>query len=53
MRSPAHRAKAPERFRGVSGMCFRKDVAGEPALLRGRSAGPGEVLVAVESALDC
>ncbi|MFD4870925.1 hypothetical protein [Streptomyces sp. NPDC058412] len=46
------RAKAQERFRGVSGMCFRKDVAGEPALLRVGSVRPGEFLVAVESALD-
>ncbi|MEU7725545.1 hypothetical protein AB0B78_09885 [Streptomyces sp. NPDC040724] len=46
------RAKAADRFRTVSGMCFRKDVAGEPALLRVGSTGPGEVLVAVESALD-
>lgn len=45
------RAQAPDRFRD-SGVCFRKEVAGEPALLRLSSTGPARFVVSVESALD-
>ncbi|WP_435813585.1 hypothetical protein [Streptomyces sp. NBC_01310] len=46
------RNEAPDRFRNVDGICFRKDIAGEPALLRVRSLGADELMVSVESALD-
>ncbi len=46
------RKEAPDRFRTVVGICFRKDIAGEPALLRVQSDGPTELRVSVESALD-
>ncbi|WP_404952764.1 hypothetical protein [Streptomyces sp. 147326] len=46
------RAEAADRFRSVSGMCFRKDVAGDPALLRVGSTAQAGLIVSVESALD-
>ncbi|MDX3534536.1 hypothetical protein PV721_09160 [Streptomyces sp. MB09-01] len=46
------RAGAADRFRSGSGMCFRKDVAGEPALLRVSSTKREELFVSVEAALD-
>lgn len=46
------RAEAPDRFRTGLGMCFHKEIAGEPALLRVGADGPREFTVTVESALD-
>ncbi|MET9324943.1 hypothetical protein ABZX75_33080 [Streptomyces sp. NPDC003038] len=46
------REEAPDRFRSGLGMCFHKEVAGEPALLRVGSDGPREFTVTLESALD-
>lgn len=46
------RAEAPDRFRTRLGMCFHKEIAGEPALLRVGAGGPREFTVTVESALD-
>lgn len=46
------RAEAPDGFRSGFGMCFQKDVAGGPALLRVRADGPSRFVVTVESALD-
>ncbi|MCX5409139.1 hypothetical protein OHA37_35460 [Streptomyces sp. NBC_00335] len=46
------RAKAPDEFRSGLGMCFRKEVAGEPALLRVGADGPSRFVATVESALD-
>lgn len=46
------RAKAPDRFRSGFGMCFQKEVAGEPAQLMVRADGPGRFVVTVSSALD-
>ncbi|MER5759782.1 hypothetical protein [Streptomyces sp. NPDC002082] len=46
------RAEAPDGFRSGYGMCFQKEVAGEPALLRVAAKGPGRFVATVESALD-
>ncbi|MCX5010738.1 MULTISPECIES: hypothetical protein [unclassified Streptomyces] len=46
------RAQAPDGFRSGLGMCFHKEVAGAPALLRVGADGPKEFTVTVESALD-
>ncbi|WP_328738229.1 hypothetical protein OHA91_39110 [Streptomyces erythrochromogenes] len=46
------RAQAPDRLRSGFGMCFQKEVAGQPALLRVGADGPKEYVVTVESALD-
>ncbi|MFB6820643.1 hypothetical protein ACFCXA_03510 [Streptomyces virginiae] len=46
------RAQAPKRLRSGFGMCFQKEVAGQPALLRVGADGPREYVVTVESALD-
>ncbi|WP_158717286.1 hypothetical protein [Streptomyces sp. NRRL F-4474] len=46
------RAQAPDRLRSGFGMCFQKEVAGRPALLRVGADGPKEYVVTVESALD-
>lgn len=50
-KAPGPRARAEDGLRG-SGICFRKEVAGEPALLRVSSIGPTRLAVSVESALD-
>ncbi|MFE4632162.1 hypothetical protein ACFRJ1_02115 [Streptomyces sp. NPDC056773] len=46
------RADALDGFRSGFGMCFQKEVAGEPATLRVTAAGPGRFVASVESALD-
>lgn len=46
------REEAPAGFRSGFGMCFQKEVAGEPALLRVGADGPSRFVVTVESALD-
>ncbi|MGA5643537.1 hypothetical protein ACPCTN_32955 [Streptomyces cinereoruber] len=47
-----NRAQAPDRLQSGFGMCFQKEVAGQPALLRVQANGPKEFAVTLESSLD-